>query len=213
MAVHDLVERAELLMEETRLFLEILRSDGADRRPEAMAFTMVHNKAMITREMLQMYRKLWSSERFEAGIDEERLGEEMSDRAVYISKMLFIETLSAIEHSAKKVCRSRGIFEGAQHLRGIFDASRDAGLMGPERSRQWHDIITVRNLAVHDNAISDRSKRCVIGHLTISMRPNRMMKGPLHTFIELARIASQNYYEWVCSLDGGPSRLASEGND
>jgi len=203
--VHDLVERAELLIEESRLFLDILRSDEKDKSVEAMAFTMVHNKAMITREMLHLYQRLWSSDRFDAGIDEEKMGEEMADRAVYLGKMLFIETLSAIEHSSKKVCRSRCIFKDSQHLRGIMDASRDAGLMGEDRNRQWHDIITVRNLAVHDNAISDRSKRCVIGHLTISMRPNRMMKGPLHTYIELARIVNQNYYEWVCSLDrGGP---------
>ncbi len=196
----DLLERTELLMEDSRLYASIVRGDRGERDPAVLAFTMVHNKTMITREMLQFYYRLWTGPTLQVDVDGSNLESEMAERAVYLGKMLFVEVLSAIEHCAKKVAAEQGIVQGPLSLRFILDSTMAQGLMTADRNREWNDIITVRNLAVHDNSVSDRSKRCVIGTVTLSMRPNRMMKGPLSTFIELARISNQYFYEWLSSV-------------
>ena len=213
----DLVERAELLMEESRLYSAILSEGPTAKDPGGMAFSMIHNKAMITREVLQFYYRLWTGGVRKYDIDDDELSTEMAERSVYLGKMLFVEALSAIEHSAKKVARQKGMAEGQLSLRSIMDRTMAEGRMTPDRNREWNDIITVRNLAVHDNSISDRSKKCIIGPVSISMRPNRMMKGPVHTFIELARVANHHYYEWLRTMNtpalDGRADLAIEGND
>lgn len=197
----ELLERTKILIEESRLFASII-SEGPEgpEDPAAMAFSMIHNKTMITQEMLQSYYRMWTSDRVYE-VDEDRLSSEMTERVVYLSKMLFIEVLSAIEYSAKNVCSKRAPeLEEPSHLRSIMRESFQLGIMTEARNREWNDIITIRNLAVHNNSVSDRSKRCQIGDVKISMRPNRMMKGPLYTFVELSRLAMGYYYEWLGSL-------------
>lgn len=206
----DLVERADMLMEESRLYSAILSKESGGKDPGAQAFSMIHNKAMITKEILQFYYRLWTGGVRKYDVDEDELNAEMAERSVYLGKMLFIDVLSTIEHSAKKVSRQAGFSDPQLSLRSIMDKTLVDGRMTPERNREWNDIITMRNLAVHDNSISDRSKKCVIGPLTISMRPNRMMKGPLYTFVELARLSNNYYYEWLRSVrpsghDGAPA--------
>jgi len=193
-----------MLMEESRLFSAILSEESGPRDSGAQAFSMIHNKSMITKEILQFYYRLWTGGVRKFDIDEEELNAEIAERSVYLGKMLFVDVLSTIEHSAKKVSRQEGMNDPQSSLRAIMDRSLVEGRMTPDRNREWNDIITMRNLAVHDNSISDRSKRCVIGSLSISMRPNRMMKGPLHTFIELARISNQYYFEWLRSRRPSP---------
>ena len=196
----DLVERADMLMEDSRLYSAILAEESGSKDPAAMAFSMIHNKSMITKEILQFYYRLWTGGVRKFDIDEEDLSAEIAERSVYLGKMLFVDVLSTIEHSAKKISKQDGVTDAQISLRSIMDKSLIDGRMPSDRHREWNDIITMRNLAVHDNSISDRSKKCIIGSLTISMRPNRMMKGPLNTFVELARISNQYYYEWLRSL-------------
>jgi len=59
----------------------------------------------------------------------------------------------------------------------------------------------MRNLAAHNNSISDRSKKYTIGNIVISMRPNRMMKGPLDTFVVLTDRIVTLFYSWLKILD------------
>ncbi|MFA7342289.1 MAG: hypothetical protein WCY65_03880 [Candidatus Methanomethylophilaceae archaeon] len=177
------------------------------RGPLAESLWGMHNRLTITQEVLGFYLRIWGSDRWEGrGMDDEQMGAEMTDRILTITKGLFVDVMSIVEKGSKSmVTGDEGLRSLASqgrrflYLRDIMGASQQEGIISDAASREWDDLITVRNLVVHNNSIADRSYRLSIGDITISMRPNRMMKGPLGSFVVLSERALTLYFHWARS--------------
>lgn len=88
------------------------------------------------------------------------------------------------------------------YLRTIISSSVDMGYTTESQGQEWDDILLMRNLVTHNNSVADRSKVFEVEGLKISMRPNRMMKGPSNTFVVLTDRVTELFKEWLTTIDG-----------
>jgi hypothetical protein len=206
-------ETADLL-EAARFYADRVSADISDRQndPRAMCFWNIHNRVKMAAEILDFYDHAWNAE----DLDEQQSAE-VSERVVTVTKDMFVGVVSAIEKTAKEavgIYPASGLKEKSLenrnylYLRNIIEASRSLGYIGASEFGEWEDILVMRNLAAHNNSVADRSKVYVIGEITISMRPGRMMKGPMDTFIVLTARILELFYAWLTMMDGkfGPER-------
>ena len=87
------------------------------------------------------------------------------------------------------------------YLRNIIAASVEMSYISKEDFQEWEDILVMRNLVTHNNSVADRSKVFEINGLKLSMRPNRMMKGPPVTFVKLTSRVLDLFFEWLMTID------------
>lgn len=206
-----ILEQLERIRDDSLTYGKILAEQYPDAKdPRSGCFFTIHNKATLALEVLSMYAAPWKVGPGTASSD---LEDEWVDRIMEITKHLFVETMSSIEFFAVRIAsmvpedpmgsaveRFRGE-RGHVNLRDLVLVGSEIGLMTSLKEREWHDMITVRNLVVHNSSVADRSQRCVVGKAKVSMRPNRMMKGAVNTFVELSEQAMNNFYEWMSRLD------------
>ena len=199
-----------MLLDTVRIYADSVTAEIADRQndPRSMCFWNIHNRVKITEEILAFYEKSWGSEAFPE-VDDKIEGE-LVERVITVTRDMFVDVVSMIEKASKDAV---GIYskseirevsmEGKNHLylRTIIEATANLGLINEVTFEEWDDILVMRNLAAHNNSISDRSKKYVIGNIVISMRPNRMMKGPLDTFVVLTDRMVTLFYSWLKILD------------
>ena len=196
------------LIAEVRGYAESVDSDIADRENDfrSMCFWNIHNRATLTGEILGFYIKSW--EGMEVPPD---LEGEMTERVITVTKDMFVDTVSSIEKASKdcvNTYRRSGIREKAMegmnylYLRNIIAASAGLGYITESSLEDWEDVLTMRNLVTHNNSVADRSKVYEVDGIRISMRPNRMMKGPPDTFVVLTRKVVGMFYDWLVTVDG-----------
>ena len=193
-------------LETVRGYAESVDSEVADRENDfrSMCFWNIHNRALLTKEILTFYMRSW-----EAGVPEGTEGE-MTERVVTVTRDMFIDTVSSIEKASKdcvKAYPKSGLKEKAMdgmkylYLRNIIGASAELGYINDSVMDEWDGILTMRNLVTHNNSVADRSKVFEIGDIRISMRPNRMMKGPADTFVVLTDKVTRLFYDWLITVD------------
>jgi len=194
----------------SKKYAEHVSENISDRQNDVrgMCFWNIHNRIQITREILSFYGKSWDV----AGIDvnDEELGGEIAERIVTVTKNLFVDIVSTIEKTSKEavaIYESTGVRKKSLdnrsflYLRNIIQATAELRIISKEEFGEWEDILVMRNLAAHNNSISDRSKKFEIAGITISMRPGRMMKGPVNTFIVLSERIIDLFYHWLKAMD------------
>ena len=172
--------------------------------PRSMCFWNICNRIKISEEIMTFYERSWGSDSFpDVDGDTEN---ELVDRVITITKDLFIDTVSAIEKCVKDSLslypgiglREAALSKGSHlYIRNVIQCSAEKGIIDRKVFEEWDDILVMRNLTAHNNSISDRSKKYTIGGITISMRPGRMMKGPLSTFIVLTGRIIDLFYGWI----------------
>ena len=183
-----------LLSDACRQYAEHVSREIADRDndPRSMCFWNIHNRMMISEEIMTFYERQWGSDDFPE-VDEDTEGE-LVERVMVVTRDLFVDVVSAIEKAVKDsvgIYKGTGLKEDALrktshlYLRNIMDSAVRKGIMDKSTFTEWDDILVMRNLAAHNNSISDRNKRYEIGGIKISMRAGRMMKVPLNTFLVL----------------------------
>ncbi len=204
-----MIEAREYLgafMEEVSAMALAVDSEVADREkdPRSMCFWNIRNRTLIAQETLAFYYRAWAGH----GLMEE----EMSERIMVVTRNLFVDVVSSVEKGAKdsvKIYQPYGMLKtvnvrsGRAHLREIIWASTDLGIIDEKDSKTWDGILLMRNLAIHNNSVSDRSCVLMLEGLKISMRPDRMMKGPLSTFIVLSSMTVTLFYRWLMSMHKG----------
>ena len=199
-----------LLSDACRQYAESVSRDVADRDndPRSMCFWNIHNRMRISEEIMSFYERQWGSDDFPE-VDEETEAE-LIERVMVVTRNLFVDVVSAIEKASKdcvKIYSGSGLKEAALkmgshlYLRNIIECSVAKGLIDRATFSEWDDILVMRNLAAHNNSISDRNKRYAIGGIAISMRAGRMMKGPLNTFVVLTERIIELFYDWLMRLD------------
>ncbi|MFP4545423.1 MAG: hypothetical protein ACLFPN_01070 [Methanomassiliicoccales archaeon] len=182
--------------------------------PRPACFWMIFNKATLTSEVLDyLCRRRDRLTSLSDPRTEERVEMESQDRCMEMTRYLFIGTMSSVEHSCKvgvhlypssplserlEELRSKGRYI---FLKGIIKESRGVGMIGPEEEREWMDLMLLRNLTVHNNAVSDQRARLCIGGREFDLREGEMIWGELDTFIFLASRVVDRYHCWIMALD------------
>jgi len=199
-----------LLSDACRQYAESVSRDIADkdRDPRSMCFWNIHNRMRVSEEIMTFYERLWGSDDFPE-VDDDTVGE-LEERVMVVTRDLFVDVVSAIEKAVKdcvKIYSNSGLKEDALrktshlYLRNIMESSVRKKILDKATFTEWDDILVMRNLAAHNNSISDRNKRYEIGGITVSMRAGRMMKGPLNTFIVLTGCIIELFYDWLKRVD------------
>lgn len=182
-----------------------IANPGNDLR--AMCFWNIHNRVKLTEEIMVMYERVWSSENF-PDVDQD-VSAELTERVIMITKDLFIDVVSMIEKTMKdslKFHTSSGLKEAALkrtshlYMRNILLSALEMGYIEKSIFDEWDLLLIIRNLAAHNNSIADRQGKFRISDIEISMRPGRMMKGPLNTYIVLSERMIAMFFEWLSML-------------
>ena len=135
---------------------------------------------------------------------------ELVERVMVVTRDLFVDVVSAIEKAEKDsvgIYKDSGLKEDALrktshlYLRNIMDSAVRKKVIDKKTFDEWDDILVIRNLAAHNNSISDRNKKYTVGGIAISMRAGRMMKGPLNTFLVLTGRIIELFYDWLRCVD------------
>ena len=187
---------------------ELVDDEIADRENDfrSMCFWNIYNRAVMTKEIVTFYTKAW--ENMDVPID---LGPEITERIVTVTRDMFVDTVSSIEKASKDCVNAyklSGLKERSMvgksylYLRTIISSSVDMGYTTESQGQEWDDILLMRNLVTHNNSVADRSKVFEVEGLKISMRPNRMMKGPSNTFVVLTDRVTELFKEWLTTIDG-----------
>ena len=198
-------ERIEAFAAETARIAAIAESKIADREddPRPVCFWNMHNQAVMTLEIIGFYESVWQGQ--------EGTEDEMVDRIVVSTRNLFVNAMSSAEKGARdcmRLLKGSPVREkaaengGRMYLRDIITASAELGYIGEDDLGRWEKILLMRNLVVHNNAVSDRSDVFVLDDLKISMRPERMMKGPPHTYVSLSSEVAMLTFRWMSSVCG-----------
>ena len=189
-------------------YAEFVDNEIADRENDfrSMCFWNIYNRAVMTKEGVTFYTKAW--ENMDVPID---LGPEITERIVTVTRDMFVDTVSSIEKASKDCVNAyklSGLKERSMvgksylYLRTIISSSVDMGYTTESQGQEWDDILLMRNLVTHNNSVADRSKVFEVEGLKISMRPNRMMKGPSNTFVVLTDRVTELFKEWLTTIDG-----------
>ena len=189
-------------------YAEFVDNEIADRENDfrSMCFWNIYNRAVMTKEIVTFYTKAW--ENMDVPID---LGPEITERIVTVTRDMFVDTVSSIEKASKDCVNAyklSGLKERSMvgksylYLRTIISSSVDMGYTTESQGQEWDDILLMRNLVTHNNSVADRSKVFEVEGLKISMRPNRLMKGPSNTFVVLTDRVAELFKEWLTTIDG-----------
>ena len=207
-----MMDTVSKLIDLNRIYAQMAEEEHPS--PDAADFTRslwgIHNRLIVTQEVLGFYNSAWNSERIsDWAWKDDSLNNEFMDRLLTVTKNLYVDIMSIVENGAKGLWSRHpdpSLMEQAKlgrrflYLRDIMNVSMQNGLISGAAFREWEDLLNVRNLVVHNNSIADRSYRMTVGDIRISMRPDRMMKGPLKTFVVLSENALTLYYHWAHSL-------------
>ena len=199
-----------LLSDVCRQYAESVSRDIADREndPRSMCFWNIHNRMRISEEIMTFYERQWGSDDFPE-VDEDTEAE-LVERVMVVTRDLFVDVVSAIEKAVKDsvgIYKDSGLKEDALrktshlYLRNIMVCSLKKKIIDKKTFDEWDNLLIMRNLAAHNNSISDRNKRCEIAGIVVSMRAGRMMKGPLNTFIALTQRIIELFYDWLVRVD------------
>ncbi|WII07386.1 hypothetical protein PED39_07285 [Methanomassiliicoccales archaeon LGM-RCC1] len=170
----------------------------------SMCFYNIYNRGILTREIVTLL------ERSVRPFQEEDNQAQENERVVIVTRGLFTDTMSSIEKAAKDCIPAywmNDIKEEAMkdnsylYLRYIIYASAKKGLVSEKELKEWDLVFLMRNLVMHNNSVSDRSMIFEMGDLKISMRPDRMMKGPANTFVILSEKAVELFYNWLKAVN------------
>ena len=170
----------------------------------SMCFYNIHNRGILTREIAVLL------ERSVRPFLEDSDKTQETERIMIVTRGLFTDTMSSIEKGAKDCIPAYWMNDIKElalkdnsylYLRYIIYASAQKGLVTPEQLKKWDAIFLMRNLVIHNNSEADRSEVFELDGIRISMRPNRMMKGPTTTFVKLSEIAVELFYQWLRKVD------------
>jgi hypothetical protein len=170
----------------------------------SMCFYNIYNRAVLTREIVTLL------ERSVRPFQEDDKEAQETERVMIVTRGLFTDVMSSIEKAAKDCIpaywmndiREKALENNSYlYLRYIIYASAEKGLVSKDQLKDWDSVFLMRNLVIHNNSVSDRSMIFELGDLKISMRPDRMMKGPSTTFVILSEKAIELFYEWLKKVD------------
>jgi len=199
-------EELDVFLDGVKSMITDVETHFANRENDfrSMCFYNIYNRAILTREIVTLLEK---SAKPNMQADEET---QDAERMMIVTRGLFTDTMSSIEKAAKDCIPAYWMNDIKElalknnsylYLRYIIYASAEKGLVSKNELKTWDDVLLMRNLVIHNNSVSDRSCVFEMGELKISMRPDRMMKGPSNTFVILSEKAVELFYRWLKNVD------------
>ncbi len=203
--MNSLTEELNIFIDGVEKMTRDVETHFADRQNDfrSMCFYNIYNRGILTREIVTLLEK--SSRPFQ-----EENGDQETERMMIVTRGLFTDVMSSIEKAAKDCLpaywmndiKDMALKDNSYlYLRYIIYASAEKGLVSDKMLKEWDSVLLMRNLVMHNNSESDRSMIFELDDLKISMRPNRMMKGPTTTFVKLSEKAVELFYEWLKSVN------------
>ncbi|MBI2856479.1 MAG: hypothetical protein HYX93_06510 [Chloroflexi bacterium] len=188
---------------------------GTTFEPLSECFGMIHDRLLLSLEILHWYYSLWSKgergislEKFHQGIlsvephPDEAVKQENAERVMEILRALYVLSMSSIEFSAKRAIDmnpSHALNQAVArriYLRDVMKKSMTLGLIDSVANSEWQDLIFIRNCVVHNNGISDSDRTLRIEGMEIVVNKGRMIRGKLDTFAVLTRATLRLYRDW-----------------
>lgn len=170
-------------------------------------FGMIHNHLLLGHEIFSFYDRQWSNPKLAARIKEseiERTKRENWDRVNEVQKMLFIASMSSFEHIAKEYHNSNpeklGSIEkryGRIYLRDIIGKSHAIGIINHENYELWEGLLNLRNILVHNNAISDITLKLKYQNAELILNEGQMMRANLKLFPNLMDWVVEAIEDWI----------------
>jgi hypothetical protein len=200
--VNTVIQELNVFIDGVSSMIKDVETHMATRQNDfrSMCFYNIYNRGVLTREIVTLLDK--SIRPFQ---DSDAETQE-TERLMIVTRGLFTDTVSSIEKAAKDCITAYWMNDikdiamkenSYLYLRYIIYASAEKGLVSKEELRDWESIFLMRNLVIHNNSVADRSMIFELDDLKISMRPDRMMKGPTTTFVKLSEKAAELFYNWL----------------
>jgi len=204
--VNTLIEELNTFIDGVSAMIKDVETHFAKRQNDfrSMCFYNIYNRGVLTREIVTLLER--SVRPFQ---EEDKEAQEM-ERMMIVTRGLFIDVMSSIEKAAKDCIpaywmndiKEKALKKNSYlYLRYIIYASAEKGLVSEKQLKEWDSVFLMRNLVIHNNSESDRSMIFELDSLKISMRPDRMMKGPSNTFVILSEKAVELFYEWLKNVN------------
>jgi len=135
------------------------------------------------------------------------------------SKQILVSLVSAIEYSMRRISEmypksplyfrlkmNRDVDSKNLSLREIIYASADLGIINRSFKKSLEDLIDLRNLIVHNNAICQSDGAKIISDVTIKMKKNDSISIKPKELLGIIKTAIEIFHRWNVSLAIGKSR-------
>ena len=135
------------------------------------------------------------------------------------SKQILVSLVSAIEYSMRRICEmyprsrlysrlkmNRNVDSKNYPPREIIYASADIGIINRTLKHSFENLIEIRNLIVHNNAICQANGVKIIGDVTIKMKKNDSISITLKDLLKIIKTAIEIFHRWNVSLAMGKSK-------
>ena len=144
-------------------------------------FAMLFNGLTLGLEILDSYKFIWSGIKLTNAAEIQRAKEQNAERVVLIQKMIFIESMSAIEFSLKKYIAENpgkiGNIKGRVYLIKILNNCKDKGLLSGSDYDGWNGLRELRNAIIHNNAISDVDLKRDYNNTVLELKRDKKIQG------------------------------------
>ena len=180
-----------------------------DRDPRHGCFAQIFNTSTLTVELLSYYFNCWKRQANGSKEEIEEKRKENAERVILITKMHFINCMSAIEFCMKEKLRlfqdnglSKWYTEKLDdskpvYMRSIVKESEKNGIITTKELEFWECLIDVRNFMVHNNAIADKTEICDLDGIQVEFVQGQMIRGKLGFLTKLADKSVDLYKLWV----------------
>jgi hypothetical protein len=175
--------------------------------PPVGAFHMCFNHATVAVELTSHYAREWSAidwAKRHRPEDIDRAKDNNTERLIFLSKTMFVWSMSSIEYVANEVARAHpSMFLGKKNPKGltfsdIIKRSTAAGLIDATKEPSWVAANMLRNIAVHNNGVATASGSWKItDEVTIVAEQGKMIKGSIMTFPYLTRWLIEEIAVWT----------------
>lgn len=158
--------------------------------------------AVISLELMDHYSRFWAA-RPPRDKEEEA---ERAERLMTVFRQMFVASMSALEFSAKLVLhgyptspvttrienlkdqrRNRRVY-----LSDIVNITQGLGLITSIEKDYWEAILTVRNIVVHNNGISDIDADYQVGPVRVELKKSQMTRGRSGQEVRLAFLGGRS---------------------
>ena len=169
-------------------------------------FRSVWNALVLTVELLECYKKQWSSRPTKAKTlgEIQQIQTQNWDRVNQISKWAFISTVSNIEYSMKLLIRraQNGPLKPLAkrkrvNLREIINHSKKSAMIDDDSHKQWIILLKLRNLSVHNATFAEETGDYRVRDVLIQFRDGEMLQGNLMFFSNMIDSIVHFFKRWL----------------
>jgi len=171
----------------------------------ASVFAMIFNDLTIGLELLDYYYRVWGKTTHTKHSSIEEAKKENAQRVIAIQKMIFVETVSSIEFSAKAYVKQNpqkiSKFKGRVYLRMIMEKLKDNDIISDSAFTLWEGTLNLRNTLVHNNGISEIDAEYGYPKCRLRLRKDKMIQGNLKMFPSLTDWLLDSLKSWILRMN------------